>query len=69
MDDGPLLGLGGDHPGIEEPAPDRRVRHGDPVGALEVPGDGLAAGVEALIDEVCAQVHDHLDRRVGDRGR
>lgn len=43
---GPFLRFGGDEPGVEETASDRRDRHGDPVVFVEVPGDGVGPGVE-----------------------
>ena len=37
-----------------------------PVVVLEVPGDGVGSGVQALLGELFAQPHDELDRvRIG----
>ena len=45
---GPFLGVGLHETQIDETAPDRRWRHGDLVVLLEVPANGVGAGVEAL---------------------
>lgn len=51
----PLLGLGGDESGAFEDAVDARARERDAVVMVQVPGDGLGAGVGALGGEVSAQ--------------
>jgi hypothetical protein len=39
------------------------------VTVLEVPADRVRAGIEALGDELTAELDDELDRALGDRGR
>jgi len=36
---------------------------------LEVPGDGVGAGIETLGGQLATELDDQLDRGVGDRGR
>ena len=53
---------------INKAAPDRGGRHGDLVALLEVPGNGVRAGIEALGGQLRAQVHHQLDGLVTDLG-
>ena len=66
---GPFFGVGPDEAGGGQAPPDRRGRHGDAVSVLEVPGDGVGAGVESPGVEVGAQVNDQLVHLRCDGGR
>jgi hypothetical protein len=48
-------------------ASDCRHRHDDAMVVLEVPEDGVWAGVKTLCDELSTKVDDQIDSRVGDR--
>jgi hypothetical protein len=49
--------------------PSSRSRHFELVVVLQVPGDGLRPGVQALPGQFLAQPHDQAGRIVADRGR
>jgi hypothetical protein len=46
--------FGGDQVGSADDAVDRRSRHRQVAVVLEVPGDGVGAGVEAVVGELAA---------------
>ena len=65
----PLGRAGGDEPGPAEVAADGRGRRLELVVVLQVPGDGLRPGVQALPGQFFAQPDDQVSRVVADRGR
>lgn len=64
-----LLRLRGDEAGPFQGAPDRRRRHDRVVVVVQVPGDGVGAGVETFPRELLAQLHDQLNSGRRDRVR
>ena len=56
-----LLRLGSDQPCRGEVAADGRSRHPVSVVVLEVPGDGLGAGVQPGVGQFLADPHDEVD--------
>ena len=66
---GSLRGLGGDQPCRGEVAADGGSRHPVSVVVLEVPGDGLGAGVQAGVGQLLADPQDELDHRGRQGGR
>jgi hypothetical protein len=65
----PLGRAGGDQSGPAQVPADGRSRHVELVVVLQVPGDGLRPGVQALPGQFLAQPDDQVGRLVADRGR
>ena len=65
---GPLVGVGDDGAVAGQDPRDRRRRD---VGLflLQVPGDGVRAGVQALLGQVLAELENAVDDRLRRRGR
>ena len=62
----PLLGLRGDEAATGKDPPDRRDRRAGPAALLEVVGDRVGPGIEALIRQPFAELDDRvLDRLRG----
>ena len=65
----PLGRARGDQSGPAQVPADGRSRHFELVVVLQVPGDGLRPGVQALPGQFLAQPDDQVGRLVADRGR
>jgi hypothetical protein len=61
-----LLGLWGDEAPAAEDPPDRRGSRGVAVAPLEVHRDRVGAGIETLLRQVLAELHDLVLDRLGD---
>lgn len=66
---GPLGRGRGDEPSAAQRPVDRRSRHDDPVVVLEVPADGVGAGIRALGRQAETELSDQRDGRLGDGRR
>ena len=66
---GTLAGRRSDKPAPAQGAVDRGPRHPQSVMVLEMPGNGVATGIQPLAAEAPAQLDDQLDRRVSNRAR
>ena len=64
-----FLRLGSDQASPGQVPADRGDRHRDLMMVLQVPGDGVRPGVQALPGQLLPQLGDQLDSLVADRGR
>jgi hypothetical protein len=66
---GPLGRCRHDHPSAAQHPVDRCFGHGEAMVVVEMPGDGVSAGIQPLGGELGSEPHDQLDRRASSRAR